>query len=197
MADNGLWDVVQREPADDRSDPGVFTGRAAAGDRGRPACPRSTRCTAPLAVRSSSRLEDDLDHPFAGVYATKMIPNNELSVDDRFRRLLQAIQFVWASTFFASARSAVAATGRSIEDEAMAVILQEVVGQRAGNRFYPCVSGVGRTYNFYPTGRRGRRTVSSTWRSASEGPSSTEAGAGAFRRPSPRRRPLSTRSPTC
>jgi len=66
--------------------------------------------------------------------------------------LIEAIKFVWASTFLASARSAVATAGKMPQDEKMAVILQEVVGQRAGNRYYPCISGVGRTYNFYPSG---------------------------------------------
>ena len=151
MADNGLWDFVASEPSDDHvalhfqrgEMPAEFVGDLWTLVEG---------MTTPLAVRSSSRLEDDLDHPFAGVYATKMVPNNAFSPDQRFRFLVEAVKFVWASTFFASARSAVAAVGKNFHDEKMAVILQEVVGQRVGNRFYPCVSGVGRTYNFYPSG---------------------------------------------
>ncbi|MEN8162537.1 MAG: PEP/pyruvate-binding domain-containing protein [Acidobacteriota bacterium] len=151
MADNRLWTLIASEPPDDRvalafqraEMPVEFVGDLRA---------LAESMTTPLAVRSSSRLEDDLDHPFAGVYATKMVPNNAFSPDERFRSLVEAIKFVWASTFFASARSAVAAAGKAPRDEKMAVILQEVVGQRAGNRFYPCVSGVGRTYNFYPSG---------------------------------------------
>lgn len=107
----------------------------------------------PLAVRSSSLLEDHLDHPFAGVYATKMIPNNEIEEDARFRRLVEAIKFVYASTFFAAARDYRRSVGIDDGSESMAVIVQEVVGQRAADRFYPCVSGVGRSYNFYPTGK--------------------------------------------
>jgi hypothetical protein len=106
----------------------------------------------PLAVRSSSLLEDALDHPFAGVYGTKMIPNNEIEEDARFTRLVEAIRFVYATTFFAEAKAYMASIGRSVGDEKMAVIIQEVVGQRADDRFYPCVSGVARTHNFYPTG---------------------------------------------
>ena len=151
MEDNRLWNVIASEPPDDHvalafqrgEMPVEYVGDLWALIEG---------MTTPLAVRSSSRLEDDLDHPFAGVYATKMVPNNAFSADQRFCMLLEAIKFVWASTFFASARSAVAAAGKAPEDEKMAVILQEVVGQRAGNRYYPCVSGVGRTYNFYPSG---------------------------------------------
>jgi hypothetical protein len=106
----------------------------------------------PLAARSSSLLEDDLHHPFAGVYGTKMIPNNEIEEDARFTRLDQAIKFVYATTYFAESRAYLAALGRPPGGEKMAVIIQEVVGQRAGNRFYPCVSGVLRSHNYYPTG---------------------------------------------
>jgi hypothetical protein len=106
----------------------------------------------PLAVRSSSLLEDALDHPFAGVYGTKMIPNNEIEEDLRFTRLVEAVRFVYATTFFAEAKAYMASIGRPVGDEKMAVIIQEVVGQPAGNRFYPCVSGVARSHNYYPTG---------------------------------------------
>jgi Pyruvate phosphate dikinase, AMP/ATP-binding domain len=105
--------------------------------------------TTPLAVRSSSMLEDSLQRPFAGVYATKMIPNNQFDADTRFRRLTEAIKFVYASTFFREARDYMSTTARSYRDEKMAVILQEVVGQRHGDRFYPEISGVARSYNFY------------------------------------------------
>ncbi|MBU1707806.1 PEP/pyruvate-binding domain-containing protein [bacterium] len=107
----------------------------------------------PLAVRSSSLLEDALYHPFAGVYGTKMIPNNQFDVDTRFRKLVEAIKFVYASVFFQEAKAYIATTGQKIENEKMAVIIQEVVGERHGNRFYPHVSGVARSYNFYPAGR--------------------------------------------
>ncbi len=104
----------------------------------------------PLAIRSSSLLEDALERPFAGVYATKMIPNDRFDADARFRRLVEAIKFVWASTFFREARDYVRATDRDPSSEKMAVILQEVVGRRHGPRFYPDVSGVARSFNFYP-----------------------------------------------
>ena len=104
----------------------------------------------PLAVRSSSRLEDAMDRPFAGVYATKMIPNNELDAEHRFHQLTAAIKLVYASAFFQEARDYIRAAGREPRDEKMAVILQEVVGRRHGERFYPDISGVARSYNFYP-----------------------------------------------
>jgi hypothetical protein len=106
----------------------------------------------PLAVRSSSRLEDALGSPFAGVYATKMTPNNQLTAEARFGRLVEAIKTVYASTFFASAVAYLSRTDAAPGSEKMAVLIQEVVGERHGDRFYPECSGVGRSYNFYPFG---------------------------------------------
>ncbi len=102
----------------------------------------------PLAIRSSSLLEDALGRPFAGVYATKMIPNNQPDADSRFRRLVEAIKFVYASTYFREARD-YRASGTGTPDEKMAVIIQEVVGLRRGERFYPDIAGVARSYNYY------------------------------------------------
>jgi hypothetical protein len=107
----------------------------------------------PLAVRSSSLLEDALQHPFAGVYGTKMIPNHQHSADARFGQLSDAIKFVYASTFFADAKNYINSVGKDLTAEKMAVIIQEIVGQRFGERFYPHISGVARSYNFYPSGR--------------------------------------------
>ncbi len=104
----------------------------------------------PLAVRSSSLLEDALERPFAGVYATKMVPNNQLDPDRRFLALVEAIKLVYASTFFREAREYILTTGRNPREEKMAVILQEVVGRRHRDRFYPDISGVARSLNFYP-----------------------------------------------
>lgn len=104
----------------------------------------------PLAVRSSGFLEDATARPFAGVYLTKMIPNNQPDPDTRFAHLIEAIKFVWASTYFKIARDYCQATRLDIRDEKMAVILQEVIGHRHQNRFYPELSGVARSYNYYP-----------------------------------------------
>lgn len=103
----------------------------------------------PLAVRSSSLLEDAKHEPFAGIYETKMIPNNQHDEKTRFTRLIEAIKFVYASTFFRAAREYRLGTGHALEDEKMAVLIQEVVGRRHTDRFYPDISGVGRSYNFY------------------------------------------------
>ncbi len=107
----------------------------------------------PLAMRSSSLLEDAMHRPFAGVYETKMIPNNQPDPNARFQRLVEALKFVWASTFFRGAKSYRRAAELEGHDEKMAVLIQEVVGRRFGDRFYPTVSGVAKSYNFYASGR--------------------------------------------
>jgi len=106
----------------------------------------------PLAVRSSSLLEDALFRPFAGIYATKMIPNNQPDSTTRFKKLVEAIKFVYSSVYSRSAKSYVRTTEKTIRDEKMAVLIQEVVGERWNDRFYPQLSGVARSYNFYPSG---------------------------------------------
>ena len=111
-----------------------------------------TEVKSPLAVRSSSLLEDAKNEPFAGVYASKMTPNNQHDTELRFKKMVEAIKFVYASTFFKNAKDYIEATKHNIKDEKMAVIIQEVVGNRYENHFYPELSGVARSFNFYPSG---------------------------------------------
>ncbi len=109
----------------------------------------------PLAVRSSSLLEDSPYLPFAGIYQTYMLPNNEKRRRVRLEQLITAVKLVYASTFSEHARSYLAATPFRLEEEKMAVIIQKIVGSEHGDRFYPDFSGVVRSHNFYPTGRMG------------------------------------------
>lgn len=104
----------------------------------------------PLSVRSSSLLEDSQFIPFAGVFHTHMIPNNHVDRNERLTDLLEAIKRVYASTFFQGAKSYIKSTPYRLEEEKMAVIIQELVGTRHGSRFYPDFSGVARSHNFYP-----------------------------------------------
>ena len=106
----------------------------------------------PLAVRSSSMLEDSQHEPFAGIYGTKMTPNNQPDATSRFNKLVEAVKYVFASTYFKAAKDYMKATTHSTEDEKMAVIIQEVIGKRYDSRFYPELSGVARSYNFYAFG---------------------------------------------
>lgn len=107
----------------------------------------------PLAIRSSSLLEDATYEPFAGIYGTKMLPNHQYDPGARFQKLSEAIKYVYASTFFKIAKSYRKATKHEDSDEKMAVIIQDVHGSRQSLRFYPELSGVARSYNFYPFGR--------------------------------------------
>ena len=104
----------------------------------------------PLAVRSSTLLEDSQYHPFAGVYATYMIPNNDPDPHVRLRHLIATIKRVYASTYYQRAKQYMKATGYRFEEEKMAVVIQRIVGAAHGRRFYPEISGVARSYNFYP-----------------------------------------------
>lgn len=105
----------------------------------------------PIAIRSSSLLEDSHYQPFAGIYSTYMIP----FLEDKYemlRMLSDAIKGVYASVYYKDSKAYMQATSNVIDQEKMAVILQEVVGTQYGNRFYPPVSGVARSLNYYPLG---------------------------------------------
>jgi len=104
----------------------------------------------PLAVRSSSLLEDSYYQPFAGIYSTYMIPNLESDERRMLDMLSEAIKSVYASAFFKDSKAYMTATSNVIDEEKMAIVLQEVVGKRYHNRFYPTFSGVARSINFYP-----------------------------------------------
>jgi len=104
----------------------------------------------PIAIRSSSLLEDSHYQPFAGIYSTYMIPN---IVDDErlmIEKLSIAIKSVYASVYFKGSKAYMTATKNVIDEEKMGIILQEVCGQQYGDRFYPVISGVARSINFYP-----------------------------------------------
>ncbi len=105
----------------------------------------------PLSVRSSSLLEDAQFRPYAGLYKTWMIPNNHPDFATRLSRLIQAVKLVYASTFFTSPRAFSRRGGRT-GDDSMAVLIQQLVGHCRGDYFYPAISGVAQSYNFYPVG---------------------------------------------
>ena len=108
--------------------------------------------TGPVAVRSSSLLEDSHYQPYAGVYATYMIPDSA-DYTAMAHRIADAIKGVYASVYYSGSKSYMSATSNVIDQEKMAIILQEVVGDKHGTRFYPHCSGVARSINFYPVGK--------------------------------------------
>lgn len=103
----------------------------------------------PVAIRSSSLLEDSHFQPFAGVYSTYMIPKAENEIV-MLELLSVAVKSVYASVFYRGSKNYMKATANQIEEEKMGIVLQEVCGQQYGNRFYPTLSGVARSVNFYP-----------------------------------------------
>ncbi len=109
--------------------------------------------TRPLAVRSSSIFEDSLYQPFAGVFSTYMLPNNNTDLDARIDQLVSAIKLVYSSTYQKLARSYAETLGISLGESRMAVVIQAVVGKPYGERYYPNFSGTAASYNYYPLGK--------------------------------------------
>ena len=105
----------------------------------------------PLAIRSSSKLEDSYYQPFAGVYSTYMIPRTE-NEDQQLRLLANAIKSVYASVYYASSRGYITATANVISEEKMSVIIQEICGTEDSGYYFPTLSGIARSVNFYPVG---------------------------------------------
>ena len=109
-----------------------------------------TKINKPIAVRSSSMFEDSLTLPFAGIFETYILPNNNESLEVRLKQLCAAIKLVYASLYSDVAKSYVKALDYKLEDERMAIIIEEVVGNQYDHYFYPHISGVAQSYNFYP-----------------------------------------------
>jgi hypothetical protein len=107
----------------------------------------------PLAVRSSGLLEDAQQHAYAGLYHTYILPNDHENIESRLNHLLQAVKLVYASTFFKSARTYAERVGHRTSDEKMAVIVQRLVGSPYGPYYYPAISGVALSRNYYPQAR--------------------------------------------
>ena len=104
----------------------------------------------PIAIRSSGLFEDMQYQSLAGLYSTFLLPNNERSLKIRVAKAADAIRLVYASMFSHEVKSTTASSGHHLEDERMAIIMQEAVGQRHGSRFYPTFSGVAQSINYYP-----------------------------------------------
>lgn len=104
----------------------------------------------PLAIRSSSLLEDSLYQPFSGIFETYLIPNNHPDFDIRLEQFMDAIKLVYASLFSPKARGYIDAINYKLDSEKMGVVVQEVVGNRFDDTYYPHISGVAQSYNYYP-----------------------------------------------
>jgi Pyruvate phosphate dikinase, AMP/ATP-binding domain len=104
----------------------------------------------PIAVRSSSLFEDSLTQPFAGAFETYIIPNSDEHIDVRLEQIEQAVKLVFASLYRPEARTYFALSGRTVQEERMAVVVQQLVGTNFGDFYYPHVSGVAGSFNYYP-----------------------------------------------
>jgi hypothetical protein len=104
----------------------------------------------PLAVRSSSLFEDSMSQPFSGIFGTYLLPNNHPEFDTRLRQLEDSVKLVFASIYSKSARTYFEAINYKVEQEKMAIVIQEVVGNRFEDAFYPHISGTAQSFNFYP-----------------------------------------------
>lgn len=107
----------------------------------------------PLSIRSSSLLEDAQYQAYAGLYSTYMISNDHPDIEQRLRQLVDAIKLVWASTYYKAPKSFSRRVNQRTDEEKMAVIIQEMVGERHGDYYFPALSGVGQSYNYYPFGK--------------------------------------------
>jgi hypothetical protein len=104
----------------------------------------------PIAVRSSSLFEDSMSQPFSGIFGTYLLPNNHPEFEIRLRQLSDAIKLVFASIYSRSSRTYFEAINYKVEQEKMAIVIQEVVGNRFNDTFYPHISGTAQSFNFYP-----------------------------------------------
>lgn len=149
MEENNLYEIA----LSDRSDKDILTRfvKARLPFRIHEDLYRFISCISnPIAIRSSSLLEDSHYQPFAGIYSTYMLPNIKFNERVMIDKLSEAIKSVYASAYFKDSKSYMAATLNMIDEEKMAIVLQEVTGRQYGQRFYPAISGVARSINFYP-----------------------------------------------
>lgn len=110
-----------------------------------------SRTSSPLAIRSSGLLEDSQSQPFAGIYQTFMLPNNHSDPEVRLRQLSDAIKIIFSTPFQHKPRKYIESIHYNIEEEKMAVVIQEIAGSTRDNHFFPLFSGAAQSYNFYPT----------------------------------------------
>lgn len=104
----------------------------------------------PLAIRSSGMFEDSLSQPFAGIFETYLLPNNHPDINVRLNQVMDAIKLVYASVYSPEARGYIEAINYKLDEEKMAIVIQEVVGHQYDDVFYPHISGVAQSYNYYP-----------------------------------------------
>ncbi len=149
MERNHLWKLVKEETDFDKI-PKAFVDGSLSFTLEKKLRVFVQKITKPLAVRSSSLFEDSQNQPFSGIFGTYLLPNNNPDQEIRLKQLAEAIKLVFASVYSKDARTYFEAIHYKIELEKMAVVIQEVVGNRYEDAFYPHISGSAQSFNFYP-----------------------------------------------
>ena len=150
MNENNLWKIAFAKNKSDKSIINSFLKGALSKELTKTLSKYLSNIRFPLAIRSSSLLEDSQYQPLAGMYATYMLPNSNKSKTTRLEELTKAIKLVYASTYLKEPKSLIEGSVHHHEEEKMAVIVMELVGKSHANRFYPSASGLAQSFNYYP-----------------------------------------------
>ena len=150
MNENNLWKIAFAKNKSDKSIINSFLKGSLSKELTKTLSKYLSNIRFPLAIRSSSLLEDSQYQPLAGMYATYMLPNSNKSKTTRLEELTKAIKLVYASTYLKEPKSLIEGSVHHHEEEKMAVIVMELVGKSHANRFYPSVSGLAQSFNYYP-----------------------------------------------
>ena len=150
MNENNLWKIAFAKNKSDKSIINSFLKGSLSKELTKTLSKYLSNIRFPLAIRSSSLLEDSQYQPLAGMYATYMLPNSNKSKTTRLEELTKAIKLVYASTYLKEPKSLIAGSVHHHEEEKMAVIVMELVGKSHANRFYPSASGLAQSFNYYP-----------------------------------------------
>ena len=150
MNENNLWKIAFAKNKSDKSIINSFLKGSLSKELTKTLSKYLSTIRFPLAIRSSSLLEDSQYQPLAGMYATYMLPNSNKSKTTRLEELTKAIKLVYASTYLKEPKSLIEGSVHHHEEEKMAVIVMELVGKSHANRFYPSASGLAQSFNYYP-----------------------------------------------
>ena len=150
MNENNLWKIAFAKNKSDKSIINSFLKGSLSKELTKTLSKYLSNIRFPLAIRSSSLLEDSQYQPLAGMYATYMLPNSNKSKTTRLEELTKAIKLVYASTYLKEPKSLIEGSVHHHEEEKMAVIVMELVGKSHANRFYPSASGLAQSFNYYP-----------------------------------------------
>ncbi len=150
MDDNNLWKIAFSKKKTDKAITKAFSNAALSKELMSILSRYLSEVKYPIAVRSSSLLEDSQYQPLAGMYSTFMLPNADKSKTARLEQLTKAIKLVYASTYFKEPKSLIEGSVHRHEEEKMAVIIMELIGNQHEDRFYPSASGLAQSFNYYP-----------------------------------------------